>query len=303
MIKDTSQANQYWCDYYMKQRGPSDGKRYCFDGSAWSYMNDQFHGKSLTTFFIKNGVANIADLKSMDLSYTYAFSGVPLMLNGNDVSWASYVKKQGWYGSELYATYHVILAIKKPNDTNVYVIGWKSTSGNMVSSGEAYRMLKGQGFYSAVKADGGGSMILDANGSRMQTSENRQINTIVCWDDNPTTSNTTPSSSVPTNNKPANNVAGKTTANVNMRQGPGTNYTVICTIPKNSSVTVDKNGTYGSWYKVTYSGKSGYCSSSYVTLNTNSGSSSSTPSSSSGSNNTSSITSQNPYIASAIDSS
>ena len=177
----TSIARDYWCDHYMKERGPRNGTKQAFDGTAWNFQNKQFHGKDLTTLTIRNGAANIANLTSMDLSYKYAVMGVPLMLNGADVSWANYVKKQGWYGSELYGTYHTILAIKKPNDTNVYIIGWRSTSGNMISSGEAYRMLKKYGFYAAIKLDGGGSYIMDVNGSRMQTAENRQINTIVMF--------------------------------------------------------------------------------------------------------------------------
>lgn len=53
-----------------------------------------------------------------------------------------------------------------------------------------------------------------------------------------------------------------TTANLNMRTGPGTGYAVITVIPKGSQVTV--NGYSGDWAKVTYSGKNGYAHSSYL---------------------------------------
>lgn len=53
-----------------------------------------------------------------------------------------------------------------------------------------------------------------------------------------------------------------TTANLNMRTGPGTGYAVITVIPKGSKVTV--NGYTGDWAKVTYSGKNGYAHSSYL---------------------------------------
>lgn len=53
-----------------------------------------------------------------------------------------------------------------------------------------------------------------------------------------------------------------TTANLNMRTGPGTGYAVITVIPKGSQVTV--NGYSGDWAKVTYSGRNGYAHSSYL---------------------------------------
>jgi peptidoglycan/xylan/chitin deacetylase (PgdA/CDA1 family) len=53
-----------------------------------------------------------------------------------------------------------------------------------------------------------------------------------------------------------------TTANLNLRSGPGTSYAVIAVIPKGTSVTVQS--TVGNWAKVTYSGKTGYSSMSYL---------------------------------------
>lgn len=53
------------------------------------------------------------------------------------------------------------------------------------------------------------------------------------------------------------------TGNLNMRTGPGTSYPVILVIPKGAEVGV--LDTSGSWYKVSYGGKTGYASSSYLT--------------------------------------
>lgn len=53
-----------------------------------------------------------------------------------------------------------------------------------------------------------------------------------------------------------------TTANLNMRTGPGTGYAIILTIPKGTAVTV--TGYSGSWAQVTYGGKTGYCSTTYL---------------------------------------
>jgi len=54
----------------------------------------------------------------------------------------------------------------------------------------------------------------------------------------------------------------QTTANLNLRTGTGTTYKVITVIPKGKQVTlISKHGT---WFKVSYSGKTGYVSSTYL---------------------------------------
>jgi uncharacterized protein YgiM (DUF1202 family) len=53
-----------------------------------------------------------------------------------------------------------------------------------------------------------------------------------------------------------------TTANLNLRTGPGTSYSVILVIPKGATVTV--TGYSGSWAQVTYGGRVGYASTSYL---------------------------------------
>lgn len=53
-----------------------------------------------------------------------------------------------------------------------------------------------------------------------------------------------------------------TTADLNLRSGPGTSFPIIAVIPKGTSVTVQS--TEGNWAKVTYSGKTGYCSMTYL---------------------------------------
>lgn len=54
----------------------------------------------------------------------------------------------------------------------------------------------------------------------------------------------------------------KTTVNLNMRSGAGTGYSILLTIPKGTAVTLIS--TSGTWSKVTYSGKTGWVSSTYL---------------------------------------
>lgn len=55
-----------------------------------------------------------------------------------------------------------------------------------------------------------------------------------------------------------------TIAKLNLRSGPGTGYAVLLTIPQETTLAV--LGNTGGWYKVTYAGKTGYVSGSYVSV-------------------------------------
>lgn len=53
-----------------------------------------------------------------------------------------------------------------------------------------------------------------------------------------------------------------TTDNIDMRKGPGQAYTQVKVIPKGKNVSY--KGRKGTWYKVSYGGKTGYVSSKYL---------------------------------------
>ena len=55
----------------------------------------------------------------------------------------------------------------------------------------------------------------------------------------------------------------KTTANLNMRSGSSTAYGILAVIPSGTTVPVAGRASNG-WYQVTYNGKTGYVSNSYV---------------------------------------
>ena len=63
------------------------------------------------------------------------------------------------------------------------------------------------------------------------------------------------------------------TTNVNVRSGPGTNYSIIGSLYKGT--IVPKLGTSGSWTKISYNGGTGYVSSQYLTNSSYSGGNSS----------------------------
>ena len=54
-----------------------------------------------------------------------------------------------------------------------------------------------------------------------------------------------------------------TTANLNMRTGPGTSYAVVQVVPKGATVTVNPKG-YAGYISVTYGGRTGYVLGAYL---------------------------------------
>ncbi len=60
-----------------------------------------------------------------------------------------------------------------------------------------------------------------------------------------------------------------TTENLNLRDQPNTKGKILTTIPKGKAVTLLSEKDSNGWYKVSYDGKTGYVSSSYLTGITN----------------------------------
>ncbi len=64
--------------------------------------------------------------------------------------------------------------------------------------------------------------------------------------------------------EPASAASYRTTAGLNLREGPGTSFSVIRVIPGGATVEVTGEGQFG-FLPVTYSGSSGYASAEYLT--------------------------------------
>lgn len=92
----------------------------------------------------------------------------------------------------------------------------------------------------------------------------------------PTTTTTTPTTPVtttppatdppPTTTPPAPTTF-TTTANLNLREGPSTNDTIILTMPNGSTVEAIDETPTGNWYHVKYQGTEGWASGSYLQEN------------------------------------
>lgn len=192
-VSFTLPAGHLVCDFktnskiverYCHERGTFRGPRFAFDAGTWRFGN-QFYGKPLSTLIVAGSVARVEEIRRLPEDCDYAISGVPVMRGGKDVRFDPFVIGQGWDGSTLYATWHIFVGLKQDRKT-VYVMGMKTTTGNLIRSAEAFRKFKDMGFREVIKLDGGGSFHLNVGGKTVQsTYGNRRINTILTFGGNP----------------------------------------------------------------------------------------------------------------------
>lgn len=185
------------CDYdatssatkkYCTERGKFNGNKFTFDSSLWSY-NNSFYKKPISTLLVNTNFnkAEIKEVTSLPANYTYAISGIPIMRNGSSINYESQVQSQGWDGSSLYGTWHIFVGLKKASNT-IYIIGMQTTTWNMVKTNEAYKKFKELGMYDVIKLDGGGSFHMNVDGKVVaSTTEDRRVNTIICFEGNNST--------------------------------------------------------------------------------------------------------------------
>ena len=132
-------------------------------------------GKKLTTLVIHNDnnaefvvtddMNSISDVK-------YAISGIPIIHNGYKVTMDD-IKGEGYFGSELYDTWHGFVGIR---DGRLVYVASQLDFELMVY------LLEVLGIKDAIKLDGGGSFILHNGNFEIATNENRRIDNILVWE-------------------------------------------------------------------------------------------------------------------------
>lgn len=183
--KDINLPNYFNCGYFAVEKGDktipvgnlmADGKiiTQAKDNPDWINLSK----KSLTTIFTtKDGECDIAktDVLDDDIMLSRhiksAISGIPIIVGGKYVSMEQ-IKSEGYFGNELYDTWHGFLGIR--HNKLVYV-------AMKCGFDEMCWRLVALGIYNAIKLDGGGSFILK-NGKILEaTSENRRIHNVGVW--------------------------------------------------------------------------------------------------------------------------
>lgn len=130
--------------------------------------------KRLTTIYTtKDGMCSLTKTDSLvglrDLNM--AVSGIPIIVNGRYVDEKT-IKSEGYFGNELYNTWHGFLGIR--HEKLVYV-AMKCGFDQMCWA------LVALGIYNAIKLDGGGSFILKDDTIQKVTDGNRRIHNIGIW--------------------------------------------------------------------------------------------------------------------------
>lgn len=133
-------------------------------------------GKELTTIGVTtDGEAKMFESNHMDdlpIELWSAISGIPI-LKDSVVCTMDDIKSEGYFGTELYHTYHGFLGLRYGN--LVYV----AMKCSFETMGWALLAL---GITDAIKLDGGGSFILhNGNDYLLRTDENRRINNVGMW--------------------------------------------------------------------------------------------------------------------------
>lgn len=113
--------------------------------------------------------------------YKYAISGLPVTLDGEDVSWSKVVKPQGWTGGELRATKHICISY---DDHYIYIFGISTKASNPASAiTEIWKKLKSYNLPNILLLDGGGSYVIDVDGKNVDvTNENRVVHNLLSYD-------------------------------------------------------------------------------------------------------------------------
>ncbi len=179
--KDVSIPSYFNCGYFAVEKGgktipvgnlANNGEiiAQAKDNADWLNLSKK---KCTTIYTLADGNCGITktdDLGTIRRLKT-AISGIPIIVNGKYVG-LDEIKAEGYFGSELYDTWHGFLGIR--HDKLVYV-------AMQCNFDEMCWALVALGIYNAIKLDGGGSFILK-NGKILEaTNENRRIHNVGVW--------------------------------------------------------------------------------------------------------------------------
>ncbi len=138
---------------------------------------------SYPTTICLNGLRfSISDINEVSDNCSYAISGAPIMINGDDVSYSQEViGEQDWDGSFVYDTWHGALCLTSSKNKAIYV-GIRTFQANCLSSSEIFDKLNSLnlGITDAILLDGGGSFVLE-HGNTLLNSGTRRVNNIITF--------------------------------------------------------------------------------------------------------------------------
>lgn len=198
-FKQSVSAGRVIGGYFGVEKGGATvpGGNVCIDGhvvvqAATAPTWSNLYGKPLTTLCVHdNGEAHIIKTDRLDdqIGLKCAISGLPILINGQEVSLSRDIKAEGYFGSELYETFHMFATVQ---GGEIWLIGTKTGHANQVTSTTVMaNMLKRLGCTGTViKLDGGGSYFIRLTAQQaaklnvpayIGTGENRRINNSISY--------------------------------------------------------------------------------------------------------------------------
>ena len=142
-------------------------------------VSTDFKGSAVTTFVVMwNGSVYVKELVAPPAECRYAISGIPVIRDGKDVSYNSFVKPQGWDASPFYATSRNFIGLK---DGVIYIVSGTSKTENFVAKSEVFNALRTFGFEQLISLDGGGSYYHKYKGKADLVWTDRQVNNLVVY--------------------------------------------------------------------------------------------------------------------------
>ncbi len=147
----------------------------CYRNAAWINLSR----KKVSTLIVTKTGAKIEKTDRLDNieGLRCAVSGVPVLIGGREVSLSKDVKPESWFGGELSPTWHGFLTVF---EGKIIYHAFKTASKTAAAATtEIYKKLKNFGYSDVIMLDGGGSFVLDVDGTnKAVTSENRVINSV-----------------------------------------------------------------------------------------------------------------------------
>lgn len=170
----------YIAKNYLKERPIVNNKLYF---AANQNSSSEFKNKAVSTICIKDNKVSCRKLNSYNelKEYSYAISGVPIISHGVNQKMKD-VTNEGWDSGTMRGTEHGFLGITLGDDSNIYYFHYATTSSGNNGLKMIQELVSGFGFQYLLKLDGGGSAYFKyKNNELMNTSENRQINTVITF--------------------------------------------------------------------------------------------------------------------------
>lgn len=143
-------------------------------------QSDDFKGKSAATLVVpKTGSPYIDDMTAPPADCLYAISGVPTVMNGDDVDFENYVLPQGWKRDTAKAAYHIWYAVR---NGEIWLVDGQTYKNSFIYGMEIWKKVRDEGFDGMIAMDSGGSAIKKNGSSKkpvVDKDPHRIINNVV----------------------------------------------------------------------------------------------------------------------------